>query len=194
MLELNKARDDDRDRRARPVASRVLNIFEPIVGGDMRGPGTADEYIQILTHWERRDGDAGLPITININSPGGSVMDGLALYDTIQRLRRKGHFVTTRAQGLVASMATIILQAGDERIADENVQILVHELSGGAGGKISGIRDEAAMMERLNARLFSILADRSTLTARSIKSRADRKEWWMDAAEALKLGFVDRVE
>jgi ATP-dependent protease ClpP protease subunit len=121
-------------------------------------------------------------------------MDGLALYDTIQRIRRQGVPVVTRASGLVASMATILLQAGDERIADKNVQILVHELSSSTGGKISGIKDEAAMMDRLNKRLLGILSERSSLTAKQIENRANRKEWWIDADEALKLGFVDRVE
>jgi ATP-dependent protease ClpP protease subunit len=59
--------------------------------------------------------DSARPITITINSPGGSVMDGLALYDKILRLRRKGTPIETRATGLVASMATILLQAGDVR-------------------------------------------------------------------------------
>lgn len=157
-----------------------------------------EDSIGVLEHWERRPSteiERNQPIRINLNSPGGSVMDGLALYDTILRLRRKGFTVVTRATGLCASMATILLQAGDERIADANVQILVHELStGGVGGKISGIRDEAQMMERLNDRLLGILADRSKLTKRQIFTKASRKEWWMDAEEALKVGLVDTIE
>ena len=100
----------------------------------------------------------------------------------------------TRASGLVASMATIILQAGDERVADANAQLLIHELSGGAKGKISDILDDAEYSKKLNDRLMGILAERSTLSARQIYTRANRKEWWLDADEALKLGFVDRVE
>lgn len=170
----------------------MLNIFDPIYGD------LAEMVIATLDRWERYPVDENEPprppIQINLNSPGGSVMDGLALYDTILRLRRKGFTVNTRATGLVASMATILLQAGEERVADANVSILVHEIAGATGGKISGIRDEARAMERLNQRLLGILAERSTLTAEEIKERADYREWWLDAEEALELGFVDRIE
>lgn len=187
-LKLGVQLEQERDRLAGRGVNRILNVNTPIAGD------YADAYIGALDHWGRRDYDNEKPITINISSPGGSVMDGLALFDTILKLRRQGVVVTTRAAGLVASMATILLQAGTERVADKNVQILVHEVSGGAGGKISAISDEAAFMERLNARLLAILAERSTLSARAIKSKSSRREWWIDADEALKLGFVDRVE
>jgi len=187
-LDLIIKQEQEADRQAKPGYNRALYINDAVVGHNV------DLWIGALEHWERRLADIERPITVTINSPGGSVMDGLALYDTMQRLRRKGTPIITRATGLVASMATILLQAGDERIADKNVQILVHEMSSRVGGKVSGIADEAAFFERLNDRLFNILGERSTLSARQIKNRANRKEWWIDADEALKLGFVDRVE
>lgn len=185
-IELAVSRDKERDRLAKPGINRIVDMNDAIMGGNVV------EWSWMLEHYGRRD--PGEPIEIVINSPGGSVMDGLSIYDTVQRLRRKGHRVVTRGTGLVASMATIMLQAGDERIADANVQILVHEVSSFTGGKVSGIQDEAKFLERLNDRLLGILAERSTLTKRQIKARSSRKEWWIDAEEALKLGFVDRVE
>lgn len=187
-LQFAVADEKERDRLAGRGMNRALSITTPIIGE------YTDSYILALEHWGRRDYDNDKPVTITISSPGGSVMDGLALFDEILRLRRGGVKVVTRASGLVASMATIVLQAGTERVADQNVQILVHELSGGDGGKISGVLDEAAMMKKLNVRLLGILAERSTLTAKQVLTRATRKEWWLDAEEALALGFVDRIE
>lgn len=149
-------------------------------------------WLEILNHWERRD--PGMPIEITINSPGGSVLDGLALYDAILRLRRKGHHVTTRGTGMIASMATILMQAGDERILDANSWFMIHEVSAGSRGTISEMEDQAAFVKRLNDRLHGILAERSTLTKRQILARTKKKADWMSAEEAVKLGFADKVE
>lgn len=188
QLELAKMHDLEADRLAKPGSRtyRQLNIFAPIVGNYV------DTWIDALEHWERRD--PGLPITIRINSPGGSVLDGFALLDTILRLRRKGHHITTHGIGMIASMATILMQAGDERVLDHNAWFMIHEVSAGAQGKASDMEDQIKFVNKLQDRLLEILSERSTLTKAQIKKRWKKTDDWMSAAEALKLGFVDRVE
>jgi len=187
-LELAKLRDLEADRLAKPGSRtyRQLNIFAPIMDRYV------DEWIDALEHWERRD--PGEPIVIRINSPGGSVLDGFALFDTIMRLRRKGHHITTHGIGMIASMATIIMQAGDERVLDANSWFMIHEISAQTRGKASQMEDELKFVKRLQERALDIYAERSTLSKAQIKRRWTKTDDWMDAAEAVKLGFADRVE
>lgn len=185
-MERDEKLDLERDRAVKPGRIRHLYINDLVNGL------TADRWIGALQHWELRD--PGEPIEITINSPGGSVLDGLALYDTILRLRRKGHHVTTRGTGMIASMATVLMQAGDERILDANSWFMVHEVSARTGGTVSEMEDQAAFVKRLNERLYDILAERSTLSKRQILNRTKKKDDWMSAEEAVKLGFADKVE
>lgn len=182
----NKRYDEERDREVKPGRIRHLYL------NDVVSARNVDVWLEVLNHWEKRD--PGQPIEITINSPGGSVLDGLALYDAILRLRRKGHHVTTRGTGMIASMATILMQAGDERILDANSWFMVHEVSARAGGTVSEMEDQQAFVKRLNDRLMDILAERSTLTKRQILSRTKKKDDWMSAAEAVAVGFADKVE
>lgn len=152
---------------------------------------TAKAAIATLTKWGRRD--PGCDISIVFNSPGGSVIDGLALYDCIAELKAKGHKFTTVARGYAASMGGILLQAGDERVIGANAHMLIHEISSGAIGKFSEIKDEVAFLTRLQDRCVGILAERSTLTARQIKRKWERTDWWLDADETVRLGFADRI-
>ena len=187
-IELRRTIDVEADRLAKPGSRgyRQLDINAPIIGRNV------DEWIAMLEHWERRD--PGEPIVIRINSPGGSVLDGFALFDAILRLRRKGHTITTHGTGMIASMATILMQAGDERVLDANAWFMIHEISSVVGGKASDMEDELRFAKRLQERLLEILAGRSTLTKVQIARRWKKTDDWMDAEEALKLGFVDRVE
>lgn len=141
--------------------------------------------------WSRRD--PGAPFTIIFNSPGGSVHDGLALFDYVRQLRRLGHHVTTVALGRAASMGAILLQAGDRRVVGANAFVLVHEVSHQTGGKVSEMADNVEFTRRLQGRLLEILSERSTLTAREIQRRWARKEWWLAADEAVGLGFADEI-
>lgn len=185
-LYLARISDEERDRQVKPGKIRHLYINDVVAGTSV------DRWIDALQHWELRD--PGEAITITINSPGGVVLDGLALYDTILRLRRKGHHITTRGTGMIASMATILMQAGDVRILDANSWFMIHEVSAGARGTTADMEDQIAFVKRLNDRLHSILAERSTLTKRQIHARTKKKDDWLNAEEAVALGFADRVE
>jgi ATP-dependent Clp endopeptidase proteolytic subunit ClpP len=187
-MELAKLTDLEADRLAKPGSRsyRQLDVTSIIAGSNV------DVWINQLEHWERRD--PALPIVIRINSPGGGVLDGFALHDTVLRLRRKGHHVTTHGLGMVASMATILMQAGDERVLDANAWFMVHEISTELQGNTSEIIDALKFQTQLENRLLAILSERSTLSASQIQRRWKKTDNWMSAEEAKKLGFIDRVE
>lgn len=136
----------------------------------------------------------GRGITLTINSQGGSVLDGFALYDYLRRLSARGHHVTTIGTGMVASMAGILLQAGDTRIMAPRCWMLVHEVQGVVSGNQSEMEDNIAFNKRLQDQALDILALHATLTRDEIIVGWKRKDWWMDASEALEHGFVDEVE
>lgn len=185
-IELASKRDAESDRQVKLGKIRHLRV------NDVINSLTGEKWLDALQHWERRD--PGKPITIDINSPGGFVSEGLALYDQILRMRRLGHHVTTRAVGVAASMGAVLLQAGDVRIADPRAKILIHEGSAGIGGTISQMEDYKALVDMFLADVLDILAERSKLSRRQIQAKAKRKDWWMTADEALKYGFIDHID
>lgn len=191
-LTLKSEREADALSSVSAFELRTLNVYGPIINSDMHGL-RVDGWLRLLGQWEALD--PGCTITVNLNSPGGSVLDGFALYDALARMRRRGHQIVTRGQGLVASMATLIFAVGDERIADVNAQFLIHEISANSGfTKITGMRDETEFLEGLNKRLMGILADRSALSAEDIMERCARREWYLSSEQYLEHGFADRIE
>ncbi len=149
------------------------------------------EAIRDLSAWSRRA--PGRPIRLVLSSPGGSVLDGLALYDFLGELRARGHHLQMLALGTAASMGGVLLQAGTERLLGRNAFVLVHEVRGGAIGTSSSLGDTVEFIGRLEERLLEILAERSALTAAQIRERWGRRDWWLTAQEAVDLGFADAV-
>lgn len=188
MIDLAAKEDGERDRLVKMGRVRHLFINDSISGS------STDKWLDALLHWERRD--PGQPINIDIYSPGGNVTDGLALFDQIQRMRRNGHYITTRGRGIVASMASVLLQAGDIRIMDARAKMLIHEGSTTFSGTLSRAEQEdyREFQAMLLGDILDILSERSTLSRRQIQNKWARKDWWMGAADTVKLGFADRVE
>ncbi len=153
--------------------------------------GTAGHAIESLVEFHRVD--PGCDITIMIDSPGGDIIAGNNLIDTILWLREEGHKITTVSQGMAASMAGILLQTGDERIMGPNGVMLIHEASFMAGGSFGQVEDTVEFVKKLQDKLLDILSERSTLTKQQIKNRWKRTNWWLNANEALEYGFVDRI-
>lgn len=135
----------------------------------------------------------GQPLTLDINSPGGSVSDGMELYGIVKELSKAGHQMITRISGEACSMGGVIAQAGDHRQIREGSYLHIHEASWGAIGKASEMRESADHVEAISRDIAKIYAKKSTMTADEIYERMLRREWWMGAEEALKLGFVDEV-
>jgi ATP-dependent Clp endopeptidase proteolytic subunit ClpP len=154
-------------------------------------PSTVRRAITTIDGWARRDPNT--PIELVLTSPGGYVFDGLAFYDFLAGHVAEGVPITVRALGYVASMATVILQAGTVRSISPNSWLMIHEVATGVWGKTSELRDEVELSERLEERLLELLAERSTLTAKQIRQRSRRRDWWIPATEAARLGLVDEV-
>jgi ATP-dependent Clp protease protease subunit len=130
-------------------------------------------------------------ISLYINSPGGSVTAGMAIYDTMQFISND---VQTVAMGLAASMGQFLLTAGapGKRIALANTEILMHQPSAGLGGAASDIRIQAAQLLRLKKRMAELIAEHSGRTFDEIERDSDRDRWFT-AEEAKEYGLVDHV-
>ena len=147
--------------------------------------------MKALGSWSTRA--PGAPLTVTFNSPGGSVHDGLALFDFLRHLRAEGHHLTTVALGRAASMGAVLLQAGDHRAVGANAFVMLHEVSSGSAGKVSELEESVELSRRLQKRLLVILAERSTMTMAAIQRKWARRDWWLDAEDAVALGFADEV-
>lgn len=130
-------------------------------------------------------------IHIYINSPGGSVTAGLAIYDTMQYVTCD---VATYCMGMAASMGAVILAAGTKgkRYALPNSDIMIHQVSGGAQGTASDVERSVEFMYKLKRRLNRILADHSGQDVKKVEFDADR-DYYMTAEEACEYGLVDKV-
>jgi ATP-dependent Clp protease, protease subunit len=130
-------------------------------------------------------------INIYINSPGGSVTAGLAIYDTMQYVTCD---VATYCVGVAASMGAILLTAGTKgkRYALPNSDIMIHQVSGGAQGTASDVERTVEYMYKLKKRLISILAHHTGKTSEQIQSDSDR-DYWITAQQAKDYGLVDEV-
>jgi len=130
-------------------------------------------------------------IHIYINSPGGSVTAGLAIYDTMQFLTCD---VATYCMGMAASMGAFLLCAGakGKRFALPNSDIMIHQVSGGAQGTASDVERSVEFMYKLKRRLNTIIAHHTGKTAKEVERDSDR-DYYMTAAEACKYGLVDEV-
>lgn len=184
-LELSGLRRRERDAAADAAEAHVYTFYAAVEGDSVQ------QCMAELGQWSRRE--PGSPITVIFNSAGGSVLDGLALFDYLRHLRQVGHHVTTMALGRAASMGAVLLQAGDRRVVGANAFLLIHEVSNTSAGKVSEMEDGVEFSRRLQKRLLSILSDRSTLTEAQLARRWTRKEWWLDAGEAVALGLADDV-
>jgi len=130
-------------------------------------------------------------INIYINSPGGSVTAGLAIYDTMQFVTCD---VATYCVGIAASMAAILLTAGTKgkRYALPNSDIMIHQVSGGAQGTASDVERTVEYMFKLKKRLIGILALHTGKTGEQIQADSDR-DYWITAEQAKEYGLVDEV-
>ena len=135
--------------------------------------------------------DPESPITMYLNTPGGSVYDGLAIYDTMQYISNE---VQTVCTGLAASMGSVLLCAGEKgkRFALPHSRIMIHQPLGGAHGQASDIEITAKEILKLKGELYQIIADHSGKTLKQIEKDADR-DHWLTAKEAVEYGMIDDI-
>lgn len=135
--------------------------------------------------------DPDSDIYLYINSPGGSVTAGMAIYDTMQYIKPD---VVTVAMGMAASMGQFLLTAGapGKRFATPHTRILMHQPLGGVGGTASEVRTNADLILQMKKELAQITAQRTGKSLEQITADADRDHWYT-APEALEYGFIDAV-
>ena len=133
--------------------------------------------------------DPEKPIYIEINSPGGSIIDGLAIIDTMNHIKPP---VITIISGLAASMGAIVAAAGDKRYAYKNAQLMYHSASGMIEDKMQYIKDRTSWLEKMNNRIKAILKEKSILSEKEF-FRMDNGELWLNSKEALKLKIIEKI-
>lgn len=174
--------------RAFDIYSRLLNERIIFLGEDVN-EHTANLVVAQLLHLAYEDSKKD--IKLYINSPGGSVYDGLAIYDTIQFIKPD---VQTIGIGLQASMGAFLLSSGTKgkRVALPNSRIMIHQPSSGTQGKVTDqeitLRETVYLKQRLN----EILAKNTGQKLSKIEKDVDR-DYWMSAEEAVKYGLIDEV-
>ncbi|NJM72997.1 MAG: ATP-dependent Clp protease proteolytic subunit [Scytonema sp. RU_4_4] len=172
-----------------------INIYERLaleriifLSGEV-SDGMANAIIARLLYMDSED--PSKDISIYINSPGGSVTAGLAIYDTMQHIKAN---VVTICVGMAASMGSFLLAAGTKgkRLALPNTRILIHQPLGGAQGQATDIEIEAREILRMRQQLNEMLAARTGQPLEKIQKDTDR-DFWMSAQEAKEYGLIDRV-
>lgn len=154
---------------------------------------TVHRAINVISRWDRMDdANPSLPYTFYITSPGGFITPGISLHSFLSGIARHRPLITV-VSGYAASMATVVAQAGTERLIEFGSTFLVHNASGVVSGETHSIQDQADWMRRMNADLHRILAEKSKRTVAEIAQRAERRDWNMTADECLEHGFVDRI-
>ncbi len=129
-------------------------------------------------------------LTLRLNSPGGSVFDGIAIYNALKRHPAK---VTITVDGLAASIASVILCAGDEVIMPKNAMIMIHDPSAMVMGNAADMRSMADALDKMRDGLVSAYQDKTGYTPEEIIQWM-AEETWFDAEEALEIGFADQLE
>ncbi|MBD2604380.1 ATP-dependent Clp protease proteolytic subunit [Scytonema hofmannii FACHB-248] len=149
----------------------------------------ANQIIAVMLYLDSED--PGKDIQLYINSPGGMVTSGLAIYDTMQHIKSD---VVTICVGLAASMGSFLLAAGakGKRLALPHSRIMIHQPSGGTRGQASDIEIEAREILRIRHQLNNIYADNTGQTLAKIEKDMDR-DFFLSAAEAKEYGLIDRV-
>ncbi len=177
-----------RGERSYDIYSRLLNDRIVMLHEEVNAT-TASLVVSQLLYLEGQD--ASKDISLYINSPGGSVTDGLAIYDTMQYIRCD---VSTICMGLAASMGAFLLAAGakGKRYALPNSDIMIHQPSGGAKGQATDINIHAQHILQTKQRLNKILAEKTGQSIDKIAADTERDNF-MTAQQALEYGIVDKV-
>ena len=177
-----------RGERAYDIFSRLLNDRIIILSEDVND-ATASLIVAQLLYLEGQDPDKD--ISFYINSPGGSITSGMAIYDTMQYIKCD---VSTICIGMAASMGSFLLAAGakGKRFALPHSEIMIHQPSGGAQGQASDIKIQAERVLKMRADLNKMLSENTGQPIETIERDTER-DTFMSAEDAVKYGIVDKV-
>ena len=174
-----------RGERSYDIFSRLLNDRIIFLSEEVNDT-TASLIVAQLLYLEAQDPDKD--IQFYINSPGGSVTAGMAIYDTMRYIKCD---VATICVGMAASMGAFLLSAG-KRMALPNAEIMIHQPSAGTQGQITDMAIHLKRLETIKARMNRILAENTGKTVEEVTAACERDNF-MTAEEALAFGLVDRV-
>ncbi len=177
-----------RGERSYDIFSRLLNDRIIMLNEEVN-MNTASLIVAQLLYLEGQD--ASKDISLYINSPGGSVTDGMAIYDTMQYIKCD---VSTICMGMAASMGAFLLAAGakGKRYALPNCDIMIHQPSGGAKGQATDINIHAQHILKTKEKLNRILSEKTGQPYEVIAADTERDNF-MDAQQALNYGIVDKI-
>ncbi len=177
-----------RGERSYDIFSRLLNDRIVMLNEEVNSSSASLVVAQLL-YLESQD--ASKDISLYINSPGGSVTDGLAIYDTMQYIKCD---VSTICMGLAASMGAFLLAAGTKgkRYALPNSDIMIHQPSGGAKGQATDINIHATHILKTKDKLNKLLSQMTGQSYETIAADTERDNF-MDATQAMEYGIVDKV-
>ena len=177
-----------RGERSYDIYSRLLNDRIIFLSGEVRDD-MANTIVAQLLYLEAQD--PGKDIMLYINSPGGSVTAGMAIYDTMQYIRSD---VSTICVGLAASMGAFLLAAGakGKRKALPNSEIMIHQPSGGAQGQATDIAIQAEQILRVKRNMNRLLSEMTGQPLEKVQADVERDNY-MTAQDALQYGLIDEV-
>lgn len=177
-----------RGERSYDIFSRLLNDRIVFLSEEVNDT-TASLIVAQFLYLEAQDPDK--EIQFYINSPGGSITAGMAIYDTMQYIKAD---VSTICVGMAASMGSFLLAAGEKgkRLALPNAEIMIHQPSGGSQGQASDIKIQAERILKLREKLNQIYADNTGKPVDTIERDSER-DYFMSAEEAKEYGIVDKI-
>ena len=178
----------NRGERSYDIFSRLLNDRIIFLGEEVNSV-TASLVVAQLLYLEAQDPDKD--IQMYINSPGGSVTAGMAIYDTMQYIKCD---VSTICIGLAASMGAFLLSAGTKgkRLALPNAEIMIHQPSAGTQGQITDMAIHLKRLETIKGRMNKILAENTGKSVEEVTAACERDNF-MSAEEAQAFGLIDKV-
>lgn len=178
----------NRGERSYDIYSRLLEDRIIFLDGEINNQ-TANLIIAQLIYLEGKDPDKD--IMMYINSPGGSVVSGMAIYDTMNYIKCD---VSTICVGLAASMAAILLSSGakGKRFALPNSEVMIHQPLGGFQGQASDIQIHAEHMMKTKKKINKLLSENTGMPLETIEKDTDRDNF-MSAEEAKKYGLIDKI-
>ena len=178
-----------------PYGERSYDVYSRLLKDRvvfLRGEGNeqlANSIVAQLLFLEMEDPDA--EISMYINSPGGSVTDGMAIFDTMRYIKPK---VRTVCLGMAASMGAFLLMAGEPgmRLALPNSEVMIHQPSGGASGQATDVQLHAEWLLRTKNKMNGLMAEMTGQPLEKIQRDVER-DYFMTAEEALKYGIIDEI-
>lgn len=178
----------NRGERSYDIFSRLLNDRIVFLGEEVNAT-TASLVVAQLLYLEAQDPDK--EIQMYINSPGGSVTDGMAIYDTMQYIKCD---VSTICVGMAASMGAFLLSSGakGKRLALPNAEIMIHQPSAGTKGQVTDMAIHLKRLEIIKRRLNSILSENTGQSLETVTADCERDNF-MTAEEAKEYGLIDKI-